>query len=207
MGGRLKGIPLDAITRLRQGFEPTTEPRSEKGSGHGRVAAALKLAPILCVAVGILILDLFIPKGVADGLLYVAPVAWIALWSTRHEASLVVLVASICTACAIAGFLLSPPGLFWLGFANRAITIFVVWLTVVLSLTRKRVEEEVKTLRGLLPICSYCKKIRDDKGYWKQIEVYIAANSQADFSHGLCPECGLEHYPDIFQQQHTSTHS
>jgi len=65
----------------------------------------------------------------------------------------------------------------------------------------------VKTLRGLLPICSYCKKIRDDKGYWKQIEVYIAANSQADFSHGLCPECGLEHYPDIFKHQPTGTHS
>jgi hypothetical protein len=76
-----------------------------------------------------------------------------------------------------------------------------------LSLRRKRVEEEVKALRGLLPICSYCKKIRDDKGYWKQIEVYIAANSQADFSHGLCPECGFEHYPDIFKKEHTGTHS
>jgi len=66
---------------------------------------------------------------------------------------------------------------------------------------------KVKTLSGLLPICSSCKKIRDDKGYWKQIEVYIAANSQADFSHGLCPECGLEHYPDIFKHQPTGTHS
>ena len=64
------------------------------------------------------ILDLFIPKGVADGLLYVAPVAWIALWSNRHEASLVVFVAALCTVCAIAAFLLSPPGLLWLGLAN-----------------------------------------------------------------------------------------
>lgn len=171
------------------------------------MAAALKLAPILGVAVGMFILDLLIPKGVADGLLYVTPVAWIALWSNRHEASLVVLVAAICTVCAIVGFFLSPPGMLWLGLADRGITIIVVWLTVALSLTRKRVEEEVKILRGLLPICSYCKKIRDDKGYWKQIEVYIAANSQADFSHGLCPECGIEHYPDIFQKQHTGTPS
>jgi len=171
------------------------------------MATALKLAPILGVTVGVFLLDLFLPKGVADGLLYVTPVAWIALWSNRHEASLVVLVAATCTLCAVAGFFLSPPGLLWLGLANRGITIFVVWLTVALSLTRKRVEEEVKALRGLLPICSYCKKIRDDKGYWKQIEVYIAANSQADFSHGLCPECGIEHYPDIFQKQHTGTHS
>jgi hypothetical protein len=197
---------LNAITRLRQGFGHGLGQGSDTPQA-GRIAAALKLAPILCVMAGVFLLDLFIPKGVADGLLYVAPVAWIALWSNRHEASLVVLVAALCTVCAITGFFLSPPGLLWLGLANRGITIFVVWLTVVLSLTRKRVEEEVKALRGLLPICSYCKKIRDDKGYWKQIEVYIAANSQADFSHGLCPECGIEHYPDIFSHEHTGTHS
>jgi hypothetical protein len=198
---------VDAITRLGQEVGHATDQGSDIDGRPGRMATALKLAPILGVAVGVFILDLFVPKGVADGLLYVTPVAWIALWSNRHEASLVVLVAATCTVCAVAGFFLSPPGLLWLGLANRGITIFVVWLIVALSLTRKRVEEEVKALRGLLPICSYCKKIRDDKGYWKQIEVYIAANSQADFSHGLCPECGIEHYPDIFQKQHTGTHS
>lgn len=48
---------------------------------------------------------------------------------------------------------------------------------------------EIKTLRGILPICSECKNIRDDKGYWMQIEQYIRDHSEADFSHGLCPEC------------------
>jgi hypothetical protein len=48
---------------------------------------------------------------------------------------------------------------------------------------------EVKALRGLFPICSGCKKIRDDKGYWSQIENYIEKHSEAQFSHGLCPEC------------------
>ena len=47
----------------------------------------------------------------------------------------------------------------------------------------------VKTLRGLLPICANCKKIRDDQGYWKQLESYIESHSDALFSHGLCPEC------------------
>jgi len=84
-------------------------------------------------------------------------------------------------------------------------TLGVIWITVLLSLLRKRVEEDIKTLRGLLPICSYCKRIRDDKGYWKQIEVYIAAHSQADFTRGLCPECGLEHYPEAFRGQATGT--
>jgi len=76
---------------------------------------------------------------------------------------------------------------------------------------RKRMEEEreklidelqealanIKTLRGLLPICSYCKKIRDDKGYWNQIESYIRDHSGAEFTHGMCPECLKKLYPDL----------
>ncbi|WP_300457110.1 CHASE domain-containing protein [Desulfobacula sp.] len=54
---------------------------------------------------------------------------------------------------------------------------------------------EVKTLRGILPICSFCKKIRDDKGYWEQVDVYIHKHSQADISHGICPDCIKQHYP------------
>jgi len=54
--------------------------------------------------------------------------------------------------------------------------------------------EEIKSLSGLLPICSSCKKIRDDKGYWNLIESYIEKHSQASFSHGLCPDCSEELY-------------
>ena len=56
---------------------------------------------------------------------------------------------------------------------------------------------EVKTLSGLLPICSHCKKIRDDKGSWIQIESYIHERSKAKFSHGICPDCKKIYYPDI----------
>jgi len=49
--------------------------------------------------------------------------------------------------------------------------------------------EHVKTLHGLLPICAWCKRVRDDKGYWSQVETYIRAHSEADFTHGICPEC------------------
>lgn len=56
---------------------------------------------------------------------------------------------------------------------------------------------EVKTLSGLLPICSHCKKIRDDKGYWTQIESYIHEHSEAEFSHSICQECAKKHYPDL----------
>jgi hypothetical protein len=57
---------------------------------------------------------------------------------------------------------------------------------------------EIKTLSGLLPICSSCKNIRDDKGYWNQIEVYISGHSEAEFSHSICPECAKKLYPDIY---------
>jgi PAS domain S-box-containing protein len=55
---------------------------------------------------------------------------------------------------------------------------------------------EVKTLSGLLPICSYCKKVRDDQGYWQQIESYITEHSELFFTHGLCPDCLTHHYPE-----------
>lgn len=62
-------------------------------------------------------------------------------------------------------------------------------------------EAEINSLKGLLPICMGCKKIKDDKGYWNQLEVYISSHSQADFSHGLCPECAGEMYGYMSKKQ------
>jgi len=59
----------------------------------------------------------------------------------------------------------------------------------------------IKILRGLLPICSSCKKIRDDKGYWNMLEVYIRDHSEADFSHGLCPDCIKRLYPEFYKDK------
>lgn len=55
---------------------------------------------------------------------------------------------------------------------------------------------EIKTLKGIVPICSGCKKIRNDRGFWNHLEVFIEAHSQASFSHGLCPECEEKLYGD-----------
>jgi len=59
----------------------------------------------------------------------------------------------------------------------------------------------VKTLQGMLPICASCKKIRDDKGYWNQIENYLEAHSELSFSHSVCPECFKKLYPDFKQKK------
>jgi len=83
------------------------------------------------------------------------------------------------------------------------------------AIERKRIENEkamvilqlqealakVKQLSGLLPICCSCKKIRDDKGYWQQIESYIHAHSEAEFSHGICPECSRRLYPELYNDK------
>ena len=61
----------------------------------------------------------------------------------------------------------------------------------------KQALTKVKTLNGLLPICSRCKKIRDDTGYWNQIETYISQHSLAEFSHSICPDCAKILYPDL----------
>ena len=57
--------------------------------------------------------------------------------------------------------------------------------------------DKIKTLEGIIPICCVCKKIRDDQGYWEQIEAYIAKHSDALFSHSMCPECAKKFYPDM----------
>jgi len=57
---------------------------------------------------------------------------------------------------------------------------------------------KIKTLCGMLPICASCKKIRDDRGYWNKIEAYIEKYSEAEFSHGICPECAGKLYPEYF---------
>ena len=62
---------------------------------------------------------------------------------------------------------------------------------------QKKIEEEIKNLIGILPLCSYCKKVRNDKGYWEQVDVYIHKYSQADVSHSICPNCMAENYPDV----------
>jgi PAS domain S-box-containing protein len=88
-------------------------------------------------------------------------------------------------------------------------------LGIVQNITRRKHAEEdrekliseleaslakVKTLSGLLPICASCKKIRDDGGYWTQVEVYLRNHSDAEFSHGICPECMQKLYPDYVQR-------
>ena len=65
----------------------------------------------------------------------------------------------------------------------------------VLIMELKEALQEIKTLRGILPLCSFCKKIRNDKDEWEHVDSYIHKNSEADISHSVCPECIKKYYP------------
>jgi len=63
----------------------------------------------------------------------------------------------------------------------------------------KKALAEIKTLRGIVPICSFCKQIRDDEGFWNKVESYVSKHTHARFSHSVCPECARKHYPEMFE--------
>jgi K+-sensing histidine kinase KdpD len=100
--------------------------------------------------------------------------------------------------------------------ASRVIILFVATpaITLMAGVLKRRSEQavserdiiiaelktalaEIKTLRGFLPICYACKKVRDDQGYWKQVEIYIEERSSVEFTHGLCPECAIKNLAEI----------
>jgi AmiR/NasT family two-component response regulator len=104
------------------------------------------------------------------------------------------------SAAGVGAYLLKPPDAHEM---DRAIAIAMARFDDLMELRRLNAElqdtlAKIKTLSGLLPLCSSCKKIRDDDGYWHQVEVYIRDHSEAEFSHGLCPECAKKLYPEIF---------
>lgn len=151
---------------------------------------------ITCVIFGVIIfaIDLMLPLGVAGGVPYIA----VVLISLKfNKAEYTVYTAFACTLLVILGYLYSPEGgELWKVVLNRVLAVFAIWVTALLSIKIIREsQKEIKMLQGLLPICSSCKKVRDDEGYWNQIESYVRTHSEAEFSHGICPDCFKENYP------------
>jgi PAS domain S-box-containing protein len=70
-----------------------------------------------------------------------------------------------------------------------------------INLQLQKAISETKTLRGIIPICMICKQIRNDKGFWEQVEVYVHNHTEADFSHGICPNCLQEKFPKVYKKK------
>jgi uncharacterized membrane protein YccC len=176
------------------------------------INAAL-IGTTILLAVGIFVLDFFYPLGVAIGVLY-TPLVLMTLWSAYRHLTLIVAVGA--TLLTILGLFYPISGTTdWLAVTNRWLSLITIWVAAILVFLYKRAEEErrvlvrqlqdalanIKTLRGLLPICAWCKKIRDDHGYWNQLETYIGAHSDAEFTHGLCPACAQKLHLDYSESK------
>ena len=140
------------------------------------------LAYVLAMAAAITLFELF-AVGLVSASLVVAG-AWLMLWLDGAPSNAI---------------------LAWTHIGVVAVVLSAV-LALAFRVTHKANERligelrealgNVKTLKGLLPVCAWCHRIRNDAGYWEQLEAYVAAHSEAAFSHGMCPECFTKHYGD-----------
>jgi K+-sensing histidine kinase KdpD len=165
-------------------------------SGNNKVQLFIWLPlSILCIAT-----DYITGPVVQFPVLFLIPVALASWYSGRVWGIAASLVLPLIRMLFI--FIWTVPWTLWESLVNTGIRMFVFTLFAVLiertARQQKQLSHKIRILEGMLPVCCICKKIRTDKGDWEQIEKYITEHSEAEFSHGLCPECAHERYPDLF---------
>jgi K+-sensing histidine kinase KdpD len=135
-------------------------------------------------------------------ILYLLPIV-LAAWLNSLRWSLVFAVAMPVVHLSFTKFWVTPFGIAD-ATINTSIRIIVfvgfAYLVNKVAVQKRDLEKEIQTLRGILPICSFCKKIRNQDGIWEPLEGYIIKRSEAEFSHGVCPDCCKANYPDLYQK-------
>jgi len=128
-------------------------------------------------------------------ILFVFPVA---LATIAHGQRTGMVVATVLPLLRLSFFLhWQLPASWALEIVDTGVDVVILIATSALLDKMVRQQQEIQVLEGMLPICSFCKRIRDEEGHWRQLEGYISAHSGARFSHTFCPECGLKQYPDL----------
>lgn len=159
------------------------------------------ITPLILIAGSTAIIfavDMLLPRGVAAPMLYVIP---ILLAVHCRQQWFRVSVAVGCTVLTVIGYKFTEDAVpTWIALSNRTLAVTAIWITTVLAWQRMQAREQVNILRDLLPMCASCKKIRDDKGYWSQVEEYLETHTQTMLTHGICPECIQKWYPDFYPQ-------
>lgn len=165
-------------------------------------------ALLICASAAVLGLDLLTGPYILFPILFVIPVC-LGAWYLGRIPSVGFAVVLIGCRLAIALTVesgLRPP---WAAVLNAAIRLIVLIgladLTARVALQTRELRERVQTLEGILPICAFCKKIRQSDGTWEQIEAYVSKRSAARFSHGFCESCGREHYPEMYRSESGKT--
>lgn len=167
-----------------------------------RIARAAWWLIVVAVSAGVVALDLATGPYILFPIMFVVPVglaAWhLGRWPGIGFAVLLV-GARLGIALGLEGHL-TPH---WAAIVNAVIRLLVLLgLVIVIGVVqhRRALESRVQELEGILPICSFCKKIRCEDGNWEQVEAYVSRHSAAHFSHGLCEGCLKEHYPEQYEE-------
>jgi len=156
------------------------------------------------------VIDYLTGYEIGMGVFYLLPIGLLS-WFINRKAGIVMSVISavtIITADLSAGKIIQNYFIdFWNLFVHFSFFTIVVYLIYqekvssdkneILIIKLQKALDEIKTLSGLLPICSSCKKIRDGDGNWKQMQIYISENTDAEFSHSICPGCNENCIPGI----------
>jgi hypothetical protein len=161
----------------------------------------LAITPLILIGgstVTIFAVDMLLPRGVAIPMLYVIP---ILLAASCRQHWFRVAVAVGCTILTLLGYEFTEDAVpTWIALSNRTLAVAAIWISAVLAWQRTKAAEQVALLRDLLPMCASCHKIRDDKGYWSQVEEYLEAQTQTMLTHGICPDCMQKWYPEFYPQ-------
>jgi hypothetical protein len=156
---------------------------------------ARRTPPVVLVGLSLVILALDFLTGphIHIAILFVFPVA-LATWSHGRRWGSAIAIALPLVRLPLFFFVWKVPTSWPLEAADTAIdlVVLIVLVQVIGYVARQR--HEIQVLQGMLPICSFCKRIRDESGGWLQLERYIGERSEASFSHTFCPDCGRTHY-------------
>ena len=159
----------------------------------------------IVAAAAVLMLDALTPLGLAVWLLQVVLV-WVAtLWASRQQ---IIAVASVCAIFIVLGFWWSPrtEAATWVDISNLLLALGTVVVLTQSCLRRMTIEEARRKaaqevgqmlfiLGGLLPMCAWCKKIRNESGHWEPLETYIGNLSPTEFTHRMCDKCAARFHP------------
>ena len=173
---------------------------------HTSVLEEGVVLPLLCIGTSIILLiaDYFAGPFIQFPITYLIPIS-LASWYLGRTWGLALSIIMPLVRFFFNITLWSIPWTIVEASVNCAIRIVVFSLfAILIDRTAKQtsaLSKEVSILSGLLPICSYCKKIRDDSNRWMPVEQYITQRSEASFTHGVCPECAKEHFSQYLKDK------
>lgn len=150
-------------------------------------------------------LDYLTSSYISFPIFFIFPVALVAWFGERRWAfMLAIFLCGVRLGTSYAYLEISPvdQSLILVNAANCLVVLLLAAVLIArLAKQQRALEVKVRTLEGFLPVCGFCKKIRNADDKWESLETFICRNSEAQFSHSVCPDCGREHYPGFFDAE------